>query len=74
MTDALGWAASAVFLCSYFFREPAVLRRIQAGAAILWAVYGVVLGAKPIIVANIVVAAVALWSSFREGKATESLS
>lgn len=65
MTDALGWAASAVFLCSYFFREPAVLRRIQAGAAVLWTLYGVVLHAPPIIVANMVVAGVALWSSFR---------
>lgn len=65
MTDALGWAASAVFLSSYFFREPAVLRRIQAGAAVLWSVYGVVLHAPPIIVANIVVAVVALWSSTR---------
>lgn len=67
MTDALGWAASAVFLCSYFFRGAATLRRIQAGAAVLWTLYGVALHAPPIIVANIVVAGVALWSSYRAG-------
>lgn len=65
MTDALGWTASAVVVASYFFREPATLRRIQAGGALVWTAYGVALGAMPIIVVNIVVAAVALWSSFR---------
>jgi hypothetical protein len=65
MTDLLGWAASAVVVSSYFFREPVTLRRVQAGGAILWTAYGVALGALPIIVVNIVVTAVALWSSFR---------
>lgn len=65
MTDALGWAASAVVVSSYFFREPATLRRIQAAGAVVWTAYGVALGATPIIVVNIIVASVALWSSFR---------
>ncbi len=71
MTDAVGWAASAAFLSSYFFRSPAALRRVQAGAALLWATYGILLGAKPIIVTNLLVAGVALWSSFRKGGGEE---
>ena len=68
MTDALGWAASAVVISSYFFQQPATLRRVQAFGAVLWTAYGVALGALPIIVVNIIVTSVALWSSFRQPK------
>jgi hypothetical protein len=70
MTDAVGWAASVVVICSYFFRQPATLRRVQAFGAVLWTLYGVLLGAPPIIVVNILVAMVALWSSFRPREET----
>lgn len=65
MTDALGWVATAIVVCSYFFRDPATLRRVQALGAVLWLGYGVIIQAPPVIVANLVVAGVALWSSFR---------
>jgi len=35
-----GRLATAVFASSYFFRRPLTLRRIQAGAALLWVMYG----------------------------------
>jgi hypothetical protein len=38
--EALGWIATAFFASSYFFKRPAVLRKIQACAALLWIVYG----------------------------------
>ncbi|MGO9269729.1 MAG: hypothetical protein ACLQOO_05645 [Terriglobia bacterium] len=38
--DGLGWAATAVFAVSYFFKQPARLRLAQALAATLWIVYG----------------------------------
>ena len=65
MTDLLGWAASAVVVSSYFFRDPATLRRVQAFGAVIWTAYGVALDALPIIVVNIIVTTAALWSSFR---------
>jgi hypothetical protein len=61
--QAIGWAATAVFASSYFSREPATLRRLQAAAAVLWIAYGVILKAPPVIVANVIVAGLALWSS-----------
>jgi len=61
--EALGWMATAVFASSYFAKEPATLRRLQAAAAVLWIAYGVILKAPPVIVANVIVAALALWSS-----------
>ncbi len=64
MLDAIGWTATAIFSASYFFRRPAALRRIQAAAACLWVVYGVALGALPVIAANLIVAGAALYSSF----------
>ena len=29
MLDAIGWAATAIFSASYFFRRPAALRRLH---------------------------------------------
>lgn|GEM_PF-503836 len=63
MLDALGWVATAVFSASYFFRSQTALRWIQAAAACLWIAYGVAIGARPVVVANLIVAAAAAYSS-----------
>ncbi|HXI40932.1 MAG TPA: hypothetical protein VNH83_13195 [Bryobacteraceae bacterium] len=65
MSDYIGWLATATFASSYFSKHPATLRRIQAMAALLWMSYGVLIHAIPIIVANLIVAALAIFSSFR---------
>jgi uncharacterized protein with PQ loop repeat len=41
-----------------------MLRRIQAGAALMWVAYGFLIGAMPVVVANVIVAAAAAYSSF----------
>ena len=61
--DLLGWLATAVFLASYGCRNQRALRLTQAAAAGLWTLYGIFLHALPIIVANVLVAAVAAYSS-----------
>jgi hypothetical protein len=63
--DLVGWLATAVFTSSYFSKEPATLRRVQAAAAFLWLMYGVLIHSVPVIVANVIVTGVALASSFR---------
>lgn len=65
MYDWIGWVATAIFAISYFYKQASTLRRIQGLAALLWLAYGVLIHAMPIIVANAVVAAVAVFSSFR---------
>jgi uncharacterized integral membrane protein len=65
MFEWIGWIATGVFAVSYFCREAASLRRMQALAALLWIGYGVIIKAPPVIVANVVVAAIALVSSFQ---------
>jgi hypothetical protein len=62
MLESIGWVATAVFSTSYFFRQPATLRRIQAAAACLWIVYGLCIHALPVVIANVIVAAAALYS------------
>ena len=74
MLDALGWAATAIFSSSYFFRQPAALRRIQAAAACLWVAYGLAIGALPVVAANVVVAAAAIYSSFVTTRPTPPVS
>jgi hypothetical protein len=61
--DAIGWTATALFAASYFCKGPAALRRTQALAALVWIAYGVALKSAPVIVANVVVATLAAWSS-----------
>jgi hypothetical protein len=65
MIESVGWVATAVFAVSYFCRRPDAMRRVQALAAALWIIYGVAIKAPPVIVANLVVAALAIISSFR---------
>lgn len=65
MLDWLGWLATAVFLTSYFTKDSTTLRRVQGVAAGLWAVYGALIHAMPVMVANVIVAGVAVVSSFR---------
>ena len=66
MTAALGWVATAAFSASYFARRPATLRGIQAAAACLWIAYGVQIRALPVVAANVIVAAAALYSITRD--------
>ena len=51
-----------------FFSAPAKLRWVQASAAIIWIAYGVMIGAKPVIGANLIVACAAGYTSFIGGK------
>jgi hypothetical protein len=63
--DALGWTATGIFSSSYFFKQPAALRKIQAGAALLWVTYGLAIGSAPVVVANLIVGVAAIYTSFR---------
>ncbi len=66
MTIALfGWIATAVQTTSYFVPKTSTLKKIQAVAACLWIVYGVRMGATPIIAANLIVGGAALLTSLR---------
>lgn len=59
----IGWVATAAFCSSYLCRSQITLRRVQAGAAVLWVIYGGLIHALPVVVANLIVASVALYSS-----------
>jgi len=72
MLESIGWLATGTFAVSYLCREPALLRRVQALAALLWIAYGVGVKAPPVVVANVIVAALAAWSSWR-GPASRSV-
>jgi hypothetical protein len=61
--DWIGWLATALFMISYFCKDPVTLRRVQGLAALAWAAYGVAIHAWPVIVANVLVTAAAVWTS-----------
>jgi hypothetical protein len=68
--DSMGWVATLIFSASYFCKDPQRLRLLQALAAAVWIVYGVAIAATPLIVANVIVAALALYSARAAGVPT----
>jgi hypothetical protein len=65
MSEWIGWIATGVFTSSYFFKRAESMRRVQMIAATMWVGYGVLVGAHPVIVANLLVlgaAAAATWN------------
>lgn len=66
MIELVGWAATAVFVGSYFARGPGTLRRLQMVGALLWLCYGLLLRSAPIIVANSLVMVAAAWTARRQ--------
>ncbi len=62
--DVIGWMATATFSLSYLFKTPVALRRVQALGAGLWLAYGVSIGSLPVIVANVIVVSMAIFSSW----------
>jgi hypothetical protein len=64
--EFLGWSATGVFVASYFAARPSLLRAIQMLGALLWVTYGLLIGASPVIVANVLVFAAAAWTTFRK--------
>ena len=59
----MGWLATVIFATSYFARDPVRLRRLQALASVVWIAYGIAIASAPLIVANVIVAALALYSA-----------
>jgi hypothetical protein len=66
LTETLGWIATLVFVGSYFFSKPAALRACQMVGASLWIAYGILIAAKPVIAANLLVFGAAAWTLVRK--------
>lgn len=65
MTEVLGWLAASLFPFSYLCKKPLHLVLVQMCAASVWIAYGVAIGSKPVIGANVVVVGCAGFSAFR---------
>jgi hypothetical protein len=71
LVEALGWGATAVCVGSYFFKRPATLVRAQMVGALMWAAYGVLVRAPPVVAANVLVLAAAGWKARRPDVAAQ---
>jgi len=63
--DYLGWAATVIFVTSYFSGRAHILRRLQMLGALMWMMYGALLHAPPVVVANLLVLVAAAWTAKR---------
>ena len=71
---ALGWTATAVFVGSYFFSRPSLLRAAQMAGSVLWIIYGMLIGASPVIVANMLVFSAEAWTMIRRSPAPSAVA
>ena len=62
MIDYVGWVATGVFVASYFFTRAQSIKRVQMIGALIWVTYGLMIGASPVVVANLLVFGVAAWT------------
>lgn len=63
--ESLGWLATAVFVSSYLCSSPRALRATQMAGAVIWMLYGLLMQAAPVFVANLLVLAAAAWTLAR---------
>jgi hypothetical protein len=70
--EYLGWIATAVFVASYFCARPSTLKGVQMAGALMWVAYGLLIGASPVVVANLLVFSAAAWTMARTRWNTES--
>jgi hypothetical protein len=73
MPEWIGWSATAVFVGSYGFRRPGATRVAQILGACLWISYGVLLNARPVILANALVVGAAGLSMLRDRRALSAV-
>lgn len=66
LAEWLGWLATGVFVGSYFFARPRLLRAMQMSGALIWILYGALIRSTPVIVANVLVFAAAAWTILRD--------
>lgn len=66
LRELLGWTATGVFVASYLFSRSALLRVLQMLGAVLWILYGIWIGAAPVIVANALVFSAAAGTLARD--------
>lgn len=72
MVDYLGWAATAVFVGSYFCTRAETLKRVQMLGAAMWVLYGVMMNAMPVIASNVLVITVAGITAMRARRVSPS--
>lgn len=66
MVEYLGWLATGVFVSSYLCTSARALRATQMARAIVWMLYGVLIQAPPVFVANLLVLSAAAWTLARD--------
>lgn len=71
MIEYLGWAATGVVVASYFFTRARSIKRVQMVGALMWATYGVLIGASPVVVANVLVFGAAYLTDQRRKGSTD---
>lgn len=54
--EMVGWVATSCFTFSYFVKKERNLLVFQSLASSIWLIYGLVIGAFPLVVANFIVA------------------
>lgn len=74
IANTVGWSATVVFVASYFFSKPAMLRGVQMLGSVLWFAFGVLIASKPVMASNLLVFAAAAWTLVRDRAVARAVS
>lgn len=74
IVEILGWMAAAFVVASYAYKNVRSMRVVNSVASLLFAIYGVLIGAPSIIVLNVTLVAVNMAYIFSDGKFGEVIT
>lgn len=73
LSETLGWFGTSLQAASFLFRNQRTLRGLQAFAASIWLTYGVLIQARPVVVANVIVLSLAVYSLWRDRQSSPTV-
>jgi hypothetical protein len=66
MIEVLGYLAMTLTMLSFTFSDMEVLRRVNLLGCLVWIVYGILMGSNPIILTNVAIASVHIFSIYKK--------
>ena len=72
--DVLGWVATCVIILSFLVNDIKLLRGLNLVGALLWCIYGFIVGTSSILVLNLVIVGIQSYKLYQLWKISKKLT
>ena len=72
--DGLGWVATCVIILSFLVNDIKLLRGLNLVGALLWCIYGFIVGTSSILVLNLVIVGIQSYKLYQLWKISKKLT